>query len=168
MPWYCAWTTRLTHASHGRSSVFLNGGREATWKVGLQTPVWCQIYKKYEYMHFLKLEGNTRLLMMVVSGCVLNFPSLVFKYSTMSVNFYNRGIFFTFHILPCRVLQPLTFLMIICSPPESWNPPPETQKFLTITGRVLPGVSNRLMLWPDIVIYKVHTWELLGHFTKTE
>lgn len=78
--------------------------------------------QKYEYMHFLKLEGNTRLLMMVMSGCVLNFPSLVFKYSTMSVNVYNRGIFFTVYILPCRELQALTFLMIICSPPESWNP----------------------------------------------
>lgn len=49
-------------------------------------------------MHFFKLEGNNRLLMMVMSGCVLKFPSLVFKYSTMSVNFYNWEIL-TFYIL---------------------------------------------------------------------
>lgn len=107
----------LTHAARGRAFVFVNGGYHV--ESGTPMPVWCQTYKNMNICIFLKLEGNNRLLMMVMSGCVLKFPSLVFKYSTMSVNFYNWEIL-TFYILTLSQSSAVfNFSMIICSAPES-------------------------------------------------
>lgn len=150
---------RLTHAPHMTAFVFLNGEvpREK-WDSECQSGA--RFTKIWIHAFFLKLEGNTRLLMMVMSGCVFKFPSLVFKYSTMSVNFYNWE---KFHILYTNFIEEscgLTFLKRVCSPPVSRNPHLTAQIFLTTTGRALPGVSHLLTLWSDIVVYKVQTWEV--------